>query len=204
MATAPPKFKLTFIGDQSVGKTSLITRFCSSSFDANYQATIGVDLMSKLISVQSSKSNQPVNIRLHLWDSAGQERFWSLIPSYVRDSSAVIVVFDLSNPRSLANVSMWVEWVKKEAQPDVLMYLVGNKKDIADDSVKNSVKSDGFIRYYEVSAKSGDSVDSLFKEVGKDLLAKIEGVNSKNNTNNSNIQLTPTSTATTTGCANNC
>uniref|UniRef100_A0A8C4W7T5 RAB41, member RAS onco family n=2 Tax=Testudinoidea TaxID=8486 RepID=A0A8C4W7T5_9SAUR len=85
------KFKLVFLGEQSVGKTSLITRFMYDSFDNTYQATIGIDFLSKTMYLEDR------TIRLQLWDTAGQERFRSLIPSYIRDSAAAVVVFDITS-----------------------------------------------------------------------------------------------------------
>ena len=80
------KFKLVFLGEQSVGKTSLITRFMYDTFDHAYQATIGIDFLSKTMYLEDR------TVRLQLWDTAGQERFRSLIPSYIRDSSVAVVV----------------------------------------------------------------------------------------------------------------
>ncbi|KAM6253369.1 ras-related protein Rab-6A-like isoform 3-T3 [Porphyrio hochstetteri] len=85
------KFKLVFLGEQSVGKTSLITRFMYDSFDNTYQATIGIDFLSKTMYLEDR------TIRLQLWDTAGQERFSSLIPSYIRDSAVAAIVFDLTS-----------------------------------------------------------------------------------------------------------
>ncbi|XP_071420822.1 ras-related protein Rab-6A isoform X3 [Pithys albifrons albifrons] len=85
------KFKLVFLGEQSVGKTSLITRFMYDSFDNTYQATIGIDFLSKTMYLEDR------TIRLQLWDTAGQERFRSLIPSYIRDSAAAVVVYDITS-----------------------------------------------------------------------------------------------------------
>ncbi len=86
------KYKIVFLGDQSVGKTSIITRFMYDSFDKNYQSTIGIDFLSKTMYLENDRS-----LRLQLWDTAGQERFRSLIPSYIRDSSVAVVVYDVSS-----------------------------------------------------------------------------------------------------------
>jgi Ras-related protein Rab-6A len=91
------KFKLVFLGEQSVGKTSLITRFMYDSFDNMYQATIGIDFLSKTMYLEDR------TVRLQLWDTAGQERFRSLIPSYIRDSSVAVVVYDISSADPLTN-----------------------------------------------------------------------------------------------------
>jgi small GTP-binding protein len=91
------KFKLVFLGEQSgsasntVGKTSLITRFMYDTFDNTYQATIGIDFLSKTMYLEDR------TVRLQLWDTAGQERFRSLIPSYIRDSSVAVVVYDITS-----------------------------------------------------------------------------------------------------------
>jgi Ras-related protein Rab-6A len=93
------KFKLVFLGEQSVGKTSLITRFMYDSFDNTYQATIGIDFLSKTMYLEDR------TVRLQLWDTAGQERFRSLIPSYIRDSTVAVVVYDITNSNSFHQVT---------------------------------------------------------------------------------------------------
>ncbi|XP_068275361.1 ras-related protein Rab-6A isoform X3 [Nyctibius grandis] len=96
------KFKLVFLGEQSVGKTSLITRFMYDSFDNTYQATIGIDFLSKTMYLEDR------TIRLQLWDTAGQERFRSLIPSYIRDSAAAVVVYDITSRYiALVRLQLW-------------------------------------------------------------------------------------------------
>ncbi|CAL9082010.1 unnamed protein product [Musa textilis] len=90
VVSALAKYKLVFLGDQSVGKTSIITRFMYDKFDTTYQATIGIDFLSKTMYLEDR------TVRLQLWDTAGQERFRSLIPSYIRDSSVAVIVYDVS------------------------------------------------------------------------------------------------------------
>lgn len=120
------KFKLVFLGEQSVGKTSLITRFMYDTFDGNYQATIGIDFLSKTMYLDDR------TVRLQLWDTAGQERFRSLIPSYIRDSSVAIVVYDVTSRESFKATSKWVEDVRAERGNEVIIALVGNKTDLND------------------------------------------------------------------------
>ena len=85
------KYKCVFLGDQGTGKTSIIKAFMYGSFDHNYQATIGIDFLSKTMYLDDR------TVRLQIWDSAGQERFRSLIPSYIRDSSVAVVVYDITS-----------------------------------------------------------------------------------------------------------
>ncbi|KAI9219718.1 ras small monomeric GTPase Rab6 protein, partial [Blastocladiella britannica] len=113
------KFKLVFLGEQSVGKTSLITRFMYDTFDSAYQATIGIDFLAKTMYLEDR------TVRLHLWDTAGQERFRSLIPSYIRDSSVAVVVYDVSSKSSFHNTSRWIDDIRNERGNDVIVVLVG-------------------------------------------------------------------------------
>merc|ERR1719224_106523 len=97
------KYKLVFLGEQAVGKTSVITRFMYDTFDNNYQATIGIDFLSKTMYLEDR------TVRLQLWDTAGQERFRSLIPSYIRDSSVAVVVYDISSKQSFMSIERWLD-----------------------------------------------------------------------------------------------
>ncbi|KAG5717673.1 Ras-related protein RABH1B, partial [Termitomyces sp. T112] len=126
-SSSPPKrTKIVLLGDQSVGKTSLITRFMYDTFDNTYQATIGIDFLSKTMYLEDR------TVRLQLWDTAGQERFRSLIPSYIRDSSVAIVVFDITNRQSFLSTTKWIDDVRSERGNDVIIVLVGNKADLSD------------------------------------------------------------------------
>src|SRR3569832_2011329 len=109
------KYKLVFLGDQSVGKTSIITRFMYDNFARHYQATIGIDFLSNTMYLEDR------SVRLQLWDTAGQERFRSLIPSYIRDSSVAVVVYDVSNRTSFLNTGRWVEEVRAERGNDAII-----------------------------------------------------------------------------------
>ena len=86
-----PKFKVIFLGDPSVGKSSILNRFVLDKFDTNYQATIGLDFQSKNILIDNR------NVRLLLYDTAGQEKFRSLIPMYIRDANILIVTYDIKS-----------------------------------------------------------------------------------------------------------
>jgi Ras-related protein Rab-6A len=158
------KFKLVFLGEQSVGKTSIITRFMYDTFDNTYQATIGIDFLSKTMYLEDR------TVRLQLWDTAGQERFRSLIPSYIRDSSVAIVVYDITNFASFQQVSKWIEDVRTERGNDVIIMLVGNKTDLSDkrevsteEGEKKSQELD--VMFIETSAKAGYNVKQLFRRV---------------------------------------
>jgi len=162
------KFKLVFLGEQSVGKTSLITRFMYDSFDNTYQATIGIDFLSKTMYLEDR------TVRLQLWDTAGQERFRSLIPSYIRDSSVAVVVYDITNVNSFQQTNKWIDDVRAERGNDVIIMLVGNKTDLAE---KRQVATESGeakakelnVMFIETSAKAGHNVKQLFRKVASAL-----------------------------------
>ena len=163
-STPPKRTKIVLLGDQSVGKTSLITRFMYDTFDNTYQATIGIDFLSKTMYLEDR------TVRLQLWDTAGQERFRSLIPSYIRDSSVAIVVFDITNRQSFLSTTKWIEDVRSERGNDVIIVLVGNKADLSDkrqvtleEATTKSAEMN--IMFMETSAKAGHNVKSLFKKI---------------------------------------
>jgi len=126
MAAAPAisKYKLVFLGDQSVGKTSLISRFMHDTFEQHRQATIGIDFFSKTMYLEDR------TVRLQLWDTAGQERFRSLIPSYIRDSNVAVVCYDVTSKTSFESCNKWIDDVRAERGQDVVIALVGNKSDL--------------------------------------------------------------------------
>ncbi|PQE26326.1 Ras Rab-6B protein [Rutstroemia sp. NJR-2017a BBW] len=152
----------------AVGKTSLITRFMYDSFDNMYQATIGIDFLSKTMYLEDR------TVRLQLWDTAGQERFRSLIPSYIRDSSVAVVVYDISNRKSFQNTRKWVDDVRGERGNDVIIVLVGNKTDLNDkrevttNEGEEEAKKNNLM-FIETSAKLGHNVKTLFKRIAQAL-----------------------------------
>lgn len=188
------KYKLVFLGDQSVGKTSIITRFMYDNFDRHYQATIGIDFLSKTMYLDDR------TVRLQLWDTAGQERFRSLIPSYIRDSSVAVIVYDVANRNSFLNTAKWVEDVRAERGTDVVICLVGNKTDLGNDKRQVSTeegeeraKKDGLL-FMECSAKAGYNVKSLFRKLatalpGTDPSQTANGKGSQNASNLVDIKL---------------
>ncbi|KAF5826475.1 RabH/Rab6 [Dunaliella salina] len=169
------KYKLVFLGDQSVGKTSIITRFMYDKFDNTYQATIGIDFLSKTMYLEDR------TVRLQLWDTAGQERFRSLIPSYIRDSSVAVVVYDVTNRQSFMNTTRWIQEVRTERGSDVIIFLVGNKTDLVDKrqvSIEDGDEKarESNVNFIETSAKAGLNIKALFRKIAA-ALPGMESVN---------------------------
>ncbi len=161
------------------------------SFDNMYQATIGIDFLSKVqyqflqyfsyladayIQTRAPQTMylEDRTVRLQLWDTAGQERFRSLIPSYIRDSSVAVVVYDISSLKSFQNTRKWVDDVRGERGNDVIIVLVGNKTDLGDKREvtqqmgEEEAKRCGAL-FVETSAKAGANVKGLFRRIAQAL-----------------------------------
>ncbi|BBH02968.1 Ras-related small GTP-binding family protein [Prunus dulcis] len=132
----------------SVGKTSIITRFMYDKFDNTYQATIGIDFLSKTMYLEDR------TIRLQLWDTAGQERFRSLIPSYIRDSSVAVIVYDVASRQTFLNTSKWIDEVRTEREVMQVSVEEGEAKG-----------RDLNVMFIETSAKAGFNIKALFRKI---------------------------------------
>ena len=173
-STAPVKYKVVFLGNQSVGKTSIILRFMHDTFDPNYQATIGIDFLSKTMVVDDKM------VRLQLWDTAGQERFKSLIPSYIQDSSFAIICYDITDKESFDNVRNWVDDARSIRGNNVSIIIVGNKIDLADQrqvytEEGKKLASELDVEFIEASAKAGINIKALFKTLASNLPGNEDG-----------------------------
>lgn len=158
------------------------------TFDNTYQATIGIDFLSKTLYLDDR------TVRLQLWDTAGQERFRSLIPSYIRDSTVAIVVFDITNRQSFLSTTKWIDDVRSERGNDVMVVLVGNKADLSDKrqvtlEEATAKAQDLSIMFMETSAKAGHNVKSLFKKIAMSLPG-MEKDNQNTDTQNTKIDVT--------------
>ncbi|XP_066915705.1 ras-related protein Rab6-like [Clytia hemisphaerica] len=164
----PKKYKLVSLGEQSVGKTSLITRFMYDHFEGNYQATIGIDFLVKTIPINGRA------VRLQLWDTAGQERFRSLIPCYIRESDVVLIVYDITSRASFDHTQKWIDDVKEERGDDVIILLIGNKTDLEEKRQVSCNEAEEKakeleIHFIETSAKTGYNVKELFGKIAATL-----------------------------------
>jgi Ras-related protein Rab-6A len=164
-----PKYKLIFLGDQSVGKSCILNRFMNDTFTEDYQATIGLDFQSKNVQIDNQ------DIHLLLYDTAGQEKFRSLIPMYTRDANIILLVYDISNRDSFIHLPDWIKDLTNIKMEEVIFALVGNKNDLDDKRVVNEEEGKKYAEehdfiFQEVSAKTGDGFSDLFY---KNLFEKI-------------------------------
>jgi small GTP-binding protein len=160
MATA---HKVVFVGDSTVGKTSIIHSFLKQ--DVNPVSTLGAT--STPISVQLETET----VNLNVWDTAGQDSLRNLVPIYAKNSEAAIIVFDQSNPSSYEHVSGWFDYLTENVGK-LIVCLAANKKDLACEVDFNAVFAWAAEHHAEVvrtSAKEGDNVVTLFETVARAL-----------------------------------
>ena len=156
-----PKYKLIFLGDQNVGKSSILNRFLNDTFVEEYQATIGLDFQSKNVQIENQ------DIHLLLYDTAGQEKFRSLIPMYTRDANIILLVYDITNKESFNNLSLWLKDLTNINFDEVIFCIVGNKIDLSDKRAVTKEEGEKFgeehdFIFQEVSAKTGEGFSELF------------------------------------------
>ncbi len=130
-------FKVAIIGDYAVGKTSLIRRYMTDTFDEDYKATLGATVSSFETMVNNS------NISLQVWDLAGQTSFQRVRVQYLFGTDFAIVVYDVTRVDSLIGLDEWVKDVKNTS-PNVLLYLVGNKIDLKDEQTIHTASAEQF------------------------------------------------------------
>ena len=157
------KYKMIFVGDQGTGKTCILNRFATNQFDEQYQTTIGLDFQSKNVSIHDQ------DVRLLLYDTAGQEKFRSLIPMYIRESNIILLVYDITRKESFDNIPKWFTDVLNIKSNDAIYVLVGNKIDLKDQrkvtyNEGKKLADEKNIIFEEVSAKTGENFEELFRD----------------------------------------
>jgi small GTP-binding protein len=161
--------KCVLVGNVAVGKSSIVNRYTRGEYLAQYQATIGAAFVPKEVSLEQGKS-----IKLQIWDTAGEEKYRAMTQFYYRKAAAGVVVFGLDDRQSFNGIKGWIDELR-EAQPNVIILVAGNKSDIdpddraiGEEEIEDLVDELG-VCYMEVSALDGSNVDMLFLEVAQNI-----------------------------------
>jgi len=155
------KYKLIVIGDENVGKTSILNRFKNNLFSPEYEPTVGLDFQSIPILIDNQ------SITLLLYDTAGQEKFKSLIPLYTNEANIILLIYDISNKDSFDNIGKWFESLNNINKEEVIFALVGNKSDLDFNRKVSKEEAESYANehhyiFQEVSAMSGEGIQELF------------------------------------------
>ena len=160
-------FKMIVIGDAGVGKSCLTTKAAKDVFDETYSATVGFEFLTFNV-----KLNDKV-IKLQIWDTCGQEIYRSLISSFYRNASLAMMVYSIDSKESFTHMETWLKEVKLQSNPDIKIFLIGNKADLEDQrevqlEEAKQFKNDNDIHYFsESSAKTGLNAQQVFIEAAK-------------------------------------
>jgi len=161
-------FKVFLVGEANVGKTSLIFRYIEDTFSVDGVSTIGWDFKVTTLLLGDKE------IKLQVWDTAGQENLRSVASSYYRSGHGFIVVYDVTNQNSFEQAEYWIGQITQFNAGNSVNILVGNKTDLEDMRVVDYNTAKAFaekseMKYYEVSCKNGENVNSTFKELVRDI-----------------------------------
>lgn len=174
MANTVINKKVCLIGDFAVGKTSLVRRFIYELFDDRYLSTIGVKVSRKVIVLPHQ--GQQVELALILWDLAGSEEFDRLRASYVRGAAGVVLICDLTRPDTFHHLLSYWDFLQV-ACPAAQVVLAANKVDLVDEHRLPLAEIASYaaglrVPYYLTSAKTGEQVEDVFRELGRLVLAR--------------------------------
>lgn len=191
-------YKIVILGDQFVGKTSILNKFKYENTEEKYTPTIGIDFLTKNVYLEDK------TIRLIMWDTAGSERFKSLIPSYIKNANAIILAYDITSKSSFLSLEKWLTDISDKVPVNAYIIIAGNKLDletkrqVSIDEVKKFA-DDKKLKYIETSAKSGNNIKLLFDTITATLYdANIVVPN--NEQGEKPIIVKPSSTQTKQGC----
>lgn len=155
--------KVILLGDSSVGKTNIISRFCKDEFLVESKSTIGVEFASKLIELNNKKV-----VKMQLWDTAGQDRYRAITNSYYHRAQGALVVFDITKISTFRNIDKWVSQLREHAGPDITLVLVGNKSDlktlraVSMEEALEKAANLGNTEYIETSALQNSHISETF------------------------------------------
>lgn len=166
------RFKLVILGDSNVGKTSLLSKYVLNEFNERQQCTLAASFLLKTVTLPTG------TYTLNIWDTVGQERFRSIAPVYYQQANGALIVYDITDTASFRNVDLWINELKKFADPNIAIFLAGNKSDLESQRkvhLKEAVAFAGSVgvEHVQVSAKSGAGLDEVFSKLTQEIVKKI-------------------------------
>ena len=172
-------FKIILVGDSGVGKSCLSIKASRNYFEDFYSPTVGFEFLTFNVKVEDQ------NIKLQIWDTCGQEVYRSLISSFYRSASLAIIVYSIDSEESFSNIEKWLNDIKSQSNPNIKIFLIGNKADLEDkrqvtkESGENFFKQNKLSYFTETSAKTGFNVQNVFIEVAKVLYKEHQEIKNR-------------------------
>ena len=167
----PLEVKIITLGDSHVGKSSLIFKFIEDKFSSSYMSTVGFDLKFKTIKINNEE------IKVMIFDTAGQERFRSLASNYIKKANGILLVYDISDKNTFLNIENWMTNIKEESSDKIPIILIGNKCDLDEQRKIQKEEGEQFannnnLKFFETSCKDGDNVENCFIELTKQIIER--------------------------------
>ena len=160
-------FKLIVVGDSGVGKSCLTLKATKDNFDSIYSPTIGFEFMTFFIKIED------LCVKLQIWDTCGQEVYRSLISSFYHNSSLALLVYAIDEKNSFVHLDSWLNEIKTHGNPDINIFVIGNKVDLENKRVISRELAQDFVEknnvklFLETSAKTGFNAQNVFIEATK-------------------------------------
>jgi len=166
-------FKYIIIGDTGVGKSCLLLQFTDKRFQPVHDLTIGVEFGARMVTIDGKQ------IKLQIWDTAGQESFRSITRSYYRGAAGALLVYDITRRETFNHLASWLEDARQHSNSNMTIMLIGNKSDldhrrvVTHEEGEQFAKENGLI-FMETSAKTADNVEQAFLSTAKKIYEKIQ------------------------------
>ena len=158
-------YKLLLLGDSTVGKTCFLIKYTDQSFQDIHMATIGLDYRVKTMKLKNNKE-----VKIQIWDTAGQDRFRAITKNYYKGSHGIILIYDITNRRTFENVQQWISQIREETSQNVVIYLIGNKIDMKEERKVSTEEGKKLadelgLPFMETSAKEGININEVFDDI---------------------------------------
>ncbi len=155
-----------------MGKSCLLLQFTDKRFRTDHDLTIGVEFGARLVNIGGKQ------IKLQIWDTAGQESFRSITRSYYRGATGALLVYDISRRDTFNHLTRWLDEARQHANPKMVIMLIGNKSDLEKREVsyeegENFAKENGLI-FLETSAKTAQNVEEAFLKTAQKIYDNIQ------------------------------
>lgn len=166
-------FKYIIIGDTGVGKSCLLLQFTDKRFRHDHDLTIGVEFGSRMIKLEDK------DIKLQIWDTAGQESFRSITRSYYRGAAGALLVYDITRRDTFTHLSNWLQDARENGNSDMVITLVANKTDLDSRRAVGADEGERFAKennliFVEASAKNSTNVEEAFERTARAIFAKVK------------------------------
>ena len=165
--------KLLILGDSAVGKTNFLCKLTENKFNQNYMASTAIDIKNTSIKINGK------NIKLQIWDTAGQEKYRALTRSFLIKAQGILALYDITNHTSFDNLQSWLTLINEECYVDIPVIIVGNKMDLEEKRIVDKEEASEYakkqnVEFIETSSKTGENVEKTLYMLTEKVLQKIE------------------------------